>query len=399
MDNAAGSAQVDGMELAILLITLGILFLGGLVADTAGRYSPLPRVTMLLLLGMAVGAPGFDLLADEVTEWFDSLSIIALTMVAFLLGGSLADKSMRGRGRAIMILSLSVVAVTLVVVPAGLWVLGMDPALALILGAIATATAPAAIADVIRQEADESPFAQTLKGIVAIDDAWGLIAFSLVLAFVGQVDGGPSILMGTVHELGGAIALGLAIGVPAAFLTGRLSPGEPLQAEAMGIVFLTAGLALYLEVSFLVTGMVAGGVIGVLARHHERAFHEIEHIQWPFMILFFLLAGATLDVEALWSLGWLSAGYLVLRTLSRLAGGWAGARLAGLPRAERAWYGPALLPQAGVAVGMALVAREAVPDHAAAIMAFTIASTVVFELIGPAATLLALRRVRGAAAR
>ncbi len=109
--------------------------------------------------------------------------------------------------------------------------------------------------------------------------------------------------------------------MPSACLTGRLKTGEPLKAEAVCIVFLTAGLSLLLEVSFLLSGMVAGAVVGHLAHHHDRAFHEIEHIQWPFIIPFFLLAGATLDIEAFGLMGWAGALFLILRAVARLVGG------------------------------------------------------------------------------
>ena len=139
--------------------------------------------------------------------------------------------------------------------------------------------------------------------------------------------------------------------------------------------------------------MTAGVIIANLARHHDRAFHEIEHIQWPFMILFFLLAGASLELDALRAVGLFGAVFMILRVVARMIGGIVGARLAGTTALEAWLYGPALLPQAGVAVGMALVAGEEFPEWAATIMALTIASTVVFELIGPPVTLAAIRRV------
>lgn len=381
------------MDIAPLLISLGVLFLLGLAADQIGSVSRLPRVTMLLILGILFGGAGFNLIPDAMTGWFDTLSIVALTMVAFLLGGSLTVKNLKRHGRAIMAISLAVALGTIAVVSAGLMLLGVAPGLALVLSAIATATAPAAMTDVINQSGIRNGFTDTLKGIVAIDDAWGLIAFSVVLVFAGQNDGWSHIATGAVRDLGGAIALGLALGIPSAYLTGRLKPGEPLQAEAIGIVFLTAGLALWLEVSFLIAGMTAGAVVANLARHHDRAFHEIEHVQWPFMILFFLLAGASLEIEALLDIGWIGAAYMILRILSRIAGGLVGARLAGVQGPTARLYGPALLPQAGVAVGMALVAGDTFPEWAPTIMALTIASTVVFELIGPPVTLAAIRRV------
>jgi Kef-type K+ transport system membrane component KefB len=87
-------------------------------------------------------------------------------------------------------------------------------------------------------------------------------------------------------------------------------------------------------------------VVANLASHHERAFHEIENVEWPFMLMFFILAGATLDVARLPELGMIGLGYVVLRILSRAIGGWIGCRLARLPRRNAQWIGPALLPQA-----------------------------------------------------
>lgn len=381
------------MDQALFLITLGVLFLGGLVADQVGHLTRLPRVTMLLLLGLLVGQSGLGILPQAATEWFDLISVVALTMVAFLLGGELTRENLASHGRAIFAISLSIVVGTTLVVWGGLMLLGIDPKLALLLGALATATDPAAIADVIRQSGVRNRFSETLSGIVAIDDVWGLIVFSLCLALVHQADGWTGPFLGMGREIGGAMLLGFCVGVPAAYLTGRLNPGEPLQSEAIGVVFLTAGLSIWLEFSFLIAGMTVGALIANLARHHERAFHEIENIEWPFMLLFFLLAGALLEPDALWSLGWISAACVALRIAARLLSGELGAWIGRAPPVERHVYGVALLPQAGVAVGMALVAAETVPQWATTIMTVTIAATVVFEIIGPPCTLAALRHI------
>ena len=381
------------MDHALPLITLGVLFLGGLVVDQLGHLTKLPRVTMLLLLGVLVGESGLGVLPQAAEAWFQPISFVALTMVAFLLGGSLTRENMTRHGRAILAISLSIVAGTTVIVFAGLTMLGLDSGLALLLGAIATATAPAAMADVIRQSGVRNGFTETLSGIVAVDDIWGLIVFSFCLTVVHQSDGWAGPLLGAGRDIGGAVMLGIAIGGPSAFLTGRLKRGEPLQTEAIGVVLLTAGLALWLEVSFLVAGMTAGAVIANFARHHDYAFHEIEHIEWPFMLLFFVLAGASLELDALWSLGWIGFAYMVLRIAARLVSGEVGAWIGRVPEIERHVYGPALLPQAGVAVGMALVATETVPEWSPMIMTLTVASTVVFEVIGPPCTSAAVQFV------
>lgn len=384
-------------ELSDLLIALGLLFLAGLAIDQIGRRTRLPRVTLLLACGLVIGAPGLDLLPPSATALYEFLSVTALTMVAFVLGSALTLRSLRRHGRAIVSVSVSITVVTIALVGLGLWLAGVPAPVALLLGAIATATDPAATQDAIRQSGGDGAFADELRGIVAIDDAWGLLAFSLAVVLAHGLNGGfdPSHLTVAAWEIGGALLLGAVIGLPAAYLTGRLKPGEPLMAEALGIVFLTAGLAVWAEVSFLLAGMAAGAVVANVARHHDRAFHEVEHIQWPFMILFFILAGASLKPDLLGEAGLIGAAYLVLRTLSRIAGGWVGGLVGGAPPPYRRWYGAALLPQAGVAVGMALVAARAFPEASDLILNLTIATTVVFELTGPAVTMWAVRRAQG----
>lgn len=386
--------RVIDMEIHYTFLALGGLLLLGMFADELGRRTRLPRVSLMILFGVAVGGAGFDVLPKEVYGWFEFLAAAALTMVAFLLGSRFTHLMMHDRGKAIFVISLSAVIVTAMTVGIGLVLVGVPLVVALLLSGIATATAPAATQDIVKQTQASGPFTDTLLGIVAIDDAWGLILFGVLLITAKAImgDGGSDILTQSLWELGGAVAVGTAVGLPAAFLTGRLHPGEPIQAEAIGVVFLCAGLALWLEVSFLLSGMVAGALIVNLARHHKRTFHEIERIEWPFMVLFFVLAGASLDLSALKEIGIIGVAYVGLRVVGRIVGGWAGGMASGVPLLHRHWIGFALLPQAGVALGMALVAAIHFPELGKTLLAVTIGSTIVFELFGPLFTQAALRK-------
>lgn len=382
------------MDIHVTLITLGGLFVIGLATDEIGRRTRLPRVTLLILLGVLAGPIGFDILPPQVNSWYELLATTALTMVAFLLGGALSLDQLRRHGRQILMISLAVVVTTAIVVTGGLIALDVTPALALLLAGIATATAPAATQDVIKQTGAKGDFTETLQGIVAIDDAWALLAFSLILIGVDAMAGNDMqfVLQRGLWELGGAIAVGVGIGLPAAYLTGRLRPGEPIQIEALAIVCLCAGVSVWLQVSFLLTGVVAGMIVVNFAEHHTRPFHEIENIEWPFMILFFFLAGVSLHASGWREFGLIIAGLLVLRTVSRIAGAWMGATMAGAPKVYRRWMGAALLPQAGVSVGMALVAGNNFPEFREVILSVTVGATVIFEIFGPFATLVALNK-------
>jgi Kef-type K+ transport system membrane component KefB len=380
-------------EISITLITLGGLFLLGLVMDLLGQRTALPRVTLLLVFGFLIGPSVFDLLPEPSKAWFPTVTHMALVMVGFLLGGKLSFSSFRQHGRLVLWISIAVVVTTAALMLAGLLLLGFSVEVALLLAGIATSTAPAATTDVVHEAKANGRFADTLLRIVAVDDAWGLMVFSIMLAvalaLTGQ-GGGEDVLVSTMWDLGGAFVVGVALGVPMAYLTGRIRPGEPTLAEALGVVLLCGGIALWLDVSFLLASMVLGAVVANLARHHKRPFHAIEGIEWPFLILFFVLAGASLQIDSLAAVGLLGAAYIILRIAGRLLGAWAGGVLSNADPLMCRWMGVALMPQAGVAIGMALVAAQRFPHLSDIILPVVIGATVLFEVIGPVLTRRAL---------
>lgn len=383
------------MEQYQIFLGIGAALLCGLLADEFGRRTPVPRVTVLILIGVLSGESVFGFIPKEVTQWYDFMATIALTMVAFLLGGRLSSSTLQAHGKEILLVSLSVVSVTVVLVGTGLIFLGMPLEMAIVLAGIATATAPAATQDVVKQTGAKGPFTDTLLGVVAIDDAWGLMLFSVLLiaAAANPGFGSLELLYAGLRDIAVAVTIGVGIGLPAAYLTGRLKDGEPIQSEALGVVFLCAGIALWLDVSFLLAGIAAGATVVNVARHHARPFHEIEHVEWPFMVLFFVLAGATLDWGSMQMIGWFGVAYILLRIVARYGGGWLGSSMAGSTQLTRHWIGLALVPQAGVALGMALVAGQHLPQYRDNLLAITVGTTVFFEILGPILTHIALKKV------
>ena len=134
---------------AVTLIIFGLLFFAGLAADRIGRRLRLPRVTLLLGCGLLIGHSGFGLLPDSITELYPVIAVVALSAVAVLLGSALSMSNLRQHGRVVVVVSLSIVIVSQVAVTTGLWAMGLPLTLAILLGALATATDPAATYDVI----------------------------------------------------------------------------------------------------------------------------------------------------------------------------------------------------------------------------------------------------------
>lgn len=383
---------------AAFLLSIGGILLLGLLTSAVGKRTFLPRVTLLILFGVLIGDSGFGLIPAFLTEKFDLVANIALVMVGFLLGGKLTTDSLKRNAAPLMWISICAALITTLLVTGLLIAIDVDIRIAIILGCIAAATDATAVFDVVTEstpgDISGGRFGELLLSVVAIDDAWALIIFSVGMAALGAMDGhaGLGILANAAWEIGGAIGLGIAIGVPAAYLTGRVVKGQPILTEALGLVFLCGGLAAALEVSFLIASMVMGMTVVNLARHHETPFHEIESVESTIMVIFFVLAGATLDLSTMGHLLALTLVYIGCRIAGKVSGAWIGASAGGADRGARRWMGVALLPQAGVAIGMALVATHYYPEHRQLLLSVVIGTTIFFEIVGPVFTRLAVDR-------
>jgi Kef-type K+ transport system membrane component KefB len=384
-----------------ILLTLGLLFLLGLAADLVGRHTFVPRVTLLILVGLAAGPIGFDLLpAALVSDWFPPMTTLALSLVGFLLGEKLSITELRAHGRLVISITVAETTMALIAVALALLAIGVHPVAALLLAGIAAASAPAATFDVVHECGIKGEFPDTLLAVVALDDAVALLLFSVMMAVAAAVDGSQSVmssLLGGLSEIGGSLLLGAVLGVPMAFLTGRIRPGEPTLTEAMGFVLLCGGLATWLDLSPVLCAMVMGSVVASLASHHDRPFHAIEDVEWPFLVVFFILAGASAHPGAVLMVSGITVVYMLSRCAGTFVGAWAGADWAGASPALRKWIGWCLFPQAGVALGMALMATQRFPEFAAFLLPVILASTVIYEIAAPAVTRRALHAAHPAA--
>ena len=379
------------------LLTIGGLLLLGMLTSFLATRTFLPRVTLLLIFGAVIGKEVLDIIPRVFSDNFEIISDMALLMVGFLLGGKLTRESWKESGRQVLWISVVAALLTAVAVGLGLFWAGAPESVALLMGCIASATAPAAVYDVVAESGHKGKFINLLLSIVAIDDVWALLLFSAGMAVVASsgISGGTiPFIMVITREIGGAVLLGTFIGLPAASLTGRIKPGQPILTEALGIVFVCGGLSLWFNVSFLLSSMVMGMVIANLATHHDYPFHAIENIEWPFMAIFFVLAGASLEFGALKDLGLIGIAYILCRAAGKYFGAGIGSRISGADRATKTWMGLALFPQAGVPIGMTLVAANRFPEYRQMMLSIVISTTVFFEVFGPLFTRLAIRRVK-----
>ncbi len=387
-------------ELSIPLHIGLLLVLGLLAALQASRFG-LPRIVGYLLVGM-VFSPHIlgDYLGFDISGWSEILTSVALGVIAFIIGGSMTLQQLRRMGKLIFSCALGESLGAVLMVILAVWLLapliglGQDAVLPLALGAIAATTAPAATVAVIHQFRARGELSETLLGVVAIDDAIGIIAFSVILVFLtGQ--GLGSGVGNILREVGGAIVLG---GVAAALLATyarHIHQGGLRLTMIIGHILLVSGLAAYLEVAPLLAGMALGFFSRIYLRSSaDRLFAPIEYFEELVFAIFFTLAGAHFDITVIADNLALVLIYLLARMLGKVGGSYLAAGMIQAPANIRNWLGIALLPQAGIAVGLALTVSQ-IPQLAgyrAVIINTIIATTIIYELLGPFAVKFSLAR-------
>ncbi len=381
-----------------ILLYLAIIIVTGLVFGRLAKFVHLPNVTGYLIGGLVIGPYVLGILPVGMVDNLGILSTMALAFIAFTIGTEFKFSYFKRVGMTPIIIAIfEGLGATVLVTLALMLIAGQSLPFSLLLGAIASATAPAATIMVIRQYKAKGPVTETLLSVVALDDAVALIAFGFAVtaskAIVSGADAslGLSILQPFI-ELGLSILVGGVCGFLFRFPFSYFKSRGNKLAVVFGMVFLTAGLAELVGASSLLTCMIMGGVFTNTSSQVEQALSLTDFITPPLFLMFFVVSGAELNVSIIPTIGIVGITYVLVRVIGKMFGAYAGAKLMKAPSAVQKYLGPALIPQAGVAIGLTVIARQVVPDHGATITAVILCATLIYELVGPAIAKLTLKK-------
>ena len=385
------------MELNVLMY-LAILLIAGLLFGRLAKFVKLPNVTGYLVAGLVIGPCVLRLLPETIVDDFSLISEMALAFIAFTVGLTFKRSYFKRVGFTPVVIAVFEALVAVFLVQGALVAFGFDVEFALVLGAIAAATAPAATILVIKQYKARGPVTETLMSVVALDDAVALIAFGFSVPLARTISGaaGANIalsLLDPFWEIALALLLGAACGlgmlVPMRFFK---KPGNR-QAILIAFIFLASGLATLLDVSALMSCMALGAVFCNVSGESDEMADLADSMTPPLFMMFFVVSGAGLDVSVIPQIGLVGIIYVVVRVLGKMLGAYLGAKLMKAPKAVCRYIGPTLIPQAGVAIGLTLVAQQVLPaDQADTIRAVILCGTLIYEIIGPAVTKLSLTK-------
>jgi len=382
------------------ILSLGTILLLGLASGKIIRKLRAPVITAYLLLGILAGPFAFNLVSPSILNASGIISFAVLGFVAFSMGQNFEFDSFKKIGKQVLWISALGACVPWVLVCAGFMIIFNQPFhIAIIYGAIASATAPAATVLVTREYKAKGSFTETLLAAVAIDDAWCLIIFAASLALAKAVESigatNAALITAAMHavmEIGAALLLGWIMAWLLGYLSRFASSQQELLIFTLGFVFLTTGLAIHFNISVLLANMFLGAALVNIHKVSFKFFDTIRQIDAPLYLLFFVLAGANLEIDILPAVGAIGIAYIIIRSLGKIAGGFLGGLLSQSPPRIRNNIGLALLPQAGVALGIALITKAQFPQAGNLIFSIIVATTVIYEIIGPIFTKFALSR-------
>lgn len=395
--------------MSTILISLSLALIFGLVMSRAAKLFNLPAVTSYLIGGLllgpyAIGAFGIPGIGFNSLEDLNGLAIVtqvALGFIAFLIGNEFRVKDLKVMGRQAIIVGIAQAVITTLIVDAGIIVLHFAfPELislssAIVLGAIAAATAPAATLMVVKQYKAKGPLTKLLLMVVAIDDAVGLIVFALSFGIATALESGAislvSVLLEPILEILLSVILGAVLGWALNAMEIYFHSRSKRLSVAVAFVILTVGVAsLEFEIagvkcgfSLLLACMILGAVFCNICEASEELMDRTDRWSSPVNILFFVLSGAELDVKIIANPMVLIIGlvYIALRSFGKIFGAFISAKATNCSKEIQEHLGITLLPQAGVALGMALQATAL--NDGAVVRNVILFSVLVYELIGP----------------
>ncbi|EPY2292641.1 cation:proton antiporter [Clostridium sporogenes] len=384
-------------------IGVGIALIVGVLFGKIMNRFKIPAVAGYIIAGLVLGVSGFNLENSVMIEKLSFIGDFALGIIAFNIGSELELSVIKKLGKPIFIIAffeaiLAFVAVTIITL-----ILGEEIYTALILGAVASATAPAATVMVLKEMKAKGPLTTTLLGVVAVDDAICLmiysVASSLAKVFMANKPiNAYSIIVPPLIEIFFSLLAGFILGVILIYILNKCSRDSEIQTLTLGAIIILTGLCIKFNLSSLLASMCLGITVANLSAHSDEVFATIENFASPIITAFFVLAGARLDIRMIPKIGILGICYLIFRMIGKVSGASLGAKISKAPKTVQKYIGYGLFSQIGVAVGLAIIVSREFKGTGldTKVLTILLATTIITEIIGPLSTKTAIIKAKEA---
>lgn len=372
-----------------VILKLSIILVAGFIFGKGAKWLKLPSVSGYLIAGLFLGPSLFNFVTPEESKSFEIISELTLSFIAFGIGSEFMLKDIIAMGKKIAIITLAEVIGAIVVVFSVMYFIFDFPvAFSLVIASMSAATAPAATIMVIRQYKSYGPVTKTILPVVALDDVLGIMAFGIAISVAKILVSGHDFSVLTIigvplFEIIASLVLGLVLGIVLAVITKKVDPKDELQIKTVFFIGLAAGLSIWLKLSPLLTNIMMGATLANLRKYANRSFSSVNDFVPIFYVLFFTLAGASLDIAILKTVGLAGLGYVLARASGKILGAFLGAKAVKAEPTVQKWLGIALLPQGGISIGLSVIVMQQLPQFAVELTTIIMASVLIYETLGP----------------
>ena len=380
-----------------MFVHIGTVILAGLAAGALTSRIGLPAVTGYLVVGILLGPSLMGALDSEVLARRHLIEHMALGFIAFTIGQEFLWEQVGATASRLVGITLLQALFSAAFITASIYLLTNCKTLALLFGVIGTATAAGETLMVIKEMRSSGPLTRTALGVVALGDAVVILSYSFVVSLLtvmaaNQTIVFPEFLKAPLREIGLSAVLGALTGIVLSHLFAYARNHGQVLSFALITVILATGLAELWALSPLLTNLSAGAALANTSGDRLIILADMDDVLNPVYITFFVVTGASLQVDALPQIGFLGAAYVAARSLGKFAGSGLGAHFIGADSAVKKYLGLTLLPQAGVALGLAGIVGQEFAEHAEVLYNVILASTLLFSVGGAALTQFALTR-------
>jgi len=363
--------------------------LSGVALGRVAAALGISSVVGYLLAGITLGHawPGIGVAITSAGTAF--AAEMGLSLIAFVVGGELEARRIRSLPRGAVSIAFAQASLCMAAVLAAAAIAGKPPALGLVLGAIAAATAPSTTIMIIRRHKADGPLTRMLLSVVAVDDAVCIMLYAVAVSVARalSVAGASQSVLGVagvfVWELAGSVMVGVVVGIALGYFVKYARGGDELVVIVVGAVLLAAGLGSRMHVSPIISCLVLGATLTNLVMGSRKLFATIDRFSPPVYVLLFALAGVGCNFRSLAASISFFALYLVARVGGKAVGSFLAALAAQTSAAVRLRIGLSLLPQAGLAAGLTVAAGVALPDHRSMLASIVVPGILLFEAVGP----------------
>ena len=381
-----------------ILLKISIVLAVGTLGGRVARLLKLPNVTGYLVAGLFIGPSFFDLISKQDMQSLEVVNELALATIAFSIGSEFILKDMLKVGKTIIVITLAeVIGAVFLVFSVMYYLFSQDFAFSIIIAAMSAATAPAATIMVIRQFRAKGPLTQTILPVVALDDVAGIMVFGIAMS-IAKISVGATkysflqMISQPIIEIIGSILLGLLIGVILTFMAKKSSDKEELLAIILAVIGGSTGVANLLGLSSLLTCIMIGATLVNLLHNSSRVFSVTNDFISPVYLLFFTLAGASLNLNILTKVGTLGIAYIISRSGGKMIGAFLGAKIMKADESVVKYLGLSLLPQGGISIGLCILVRQELPQYSLAITTIIMFSVLIYEVLGPILAKIAIEK-------